>query len=759
MFKKIISLIILILVISSFSLNSFAMETDRNVDYNLLATFNIMNGDQNGDLHLDDYITRAEFAKMAVNVSTSKDNVSLALKVSPFYDVKNTHWASAYIKTSVDAGLFSGYLDGSFKPNNNITYEEVLTVVLRVLGYTDDDFGTSWPYSQLGIASNIGLSDNIDVKVGQPITRREVAQIIYDALDINYKNSTNKLINVFKATIIEDVVLLATSNEDNSIPANKILTSNGLFDNKIKNTSELLGKKGKLVIKDNNKAISFITEDLDINYEKYFIYSIVDNNIVTFKDGQFSNVKVDDTDLVYYNGNQALFGSVKSGLSIGNVINIKRNFSGDIEYITVNKGDIKGPNVYSLNDKESLKDFIVLKKGKISNVEELKQNDIYYYSSNLGLLLAYEEKVTGIYENAIPNKELLKQVIISGNTYNVESSLAFSKLSTVGEFKYGDIVTIYLGKDGGIANVESAHNDESTLVGYLINAGIKEATNTTNESNSKKTEYFIQLVLTDGTIVDYTARRDFSDYINSVGKIEFKDGVANFVKENYRYNNNKKISGMFNAEYGSFGDYIINKNIEILDIQTTQSHEMPLYVTVYPQRLNGVSISSSSVLYYELNEKNEVIKLILEDVTNDYYQFGIAQKVVKNDEGNMLFGSYLLNINGAEQQFTSNNQIFGVSSGNAVKMILKNGQLTHLTPLSSYSGNVDNVTHTYAEIKGNKYLLSDDVLIYYKNYDFDYFLITMDELIENKDDKYKNITAYYDKTQRSGGRIRILVVR
>ena len=45
---------------------------------------------------------------------------------------------------------------------------------------------------------------------------------------------------------------MATSNEDSSIPTNKILTSSGMFDNKIENVSELLGKKGKIVVKDNN---------------------------------------------------------------------------------------------------------------------------------------------------------------------------------------------------------------------------------------------------------------------------------------------------------------------------------------------------------------------------------------------------------------------------------------------------------------------------------------------------------------------------
>ena len=53
--------------------------------------------------------------KMLVSASTYKDKVSGASNSSPFKDVPYTHWAAGYIKTAVEQGWLTGYLDGSYK--------------------------------------------------------------------------------------------------------------------------------------------------------------------------------------------------------------------------------------------------------------------------------------------------------------------------------------------------------------------------------------------------------------------------------------------------------------------------------------------------------------------------------------------------------------------------------------------------------------------------------------------------------------------
>ena len=63
-----------------------------------------------------------------------------------------THWAAGYIKTAVQQGWLTGYLDGSFRPDKTVTLEEAATGVLKLLGYTTEDFSGSYPYGQLALS-------------------------------------------------------------------------------------------------------------------------------------------------------------------------------------------------------------------------------------------------------------------------------------------------------------------------------------------------------------------------------------------------------------------------------------------------------------------------------------------------------------------------------------------------------------------------------------------------------------------------------
>ena len=64
----------------------------------LLRELNIMSGDPDGNLRLDDYVTRAEFSKIAVAASSYRNSVASSSAVSPFKDVPYSHWADALCK-------------------------------------------------------------------------------------------------------------------------------------------------------------------------------------------------------------------------------------------------------------------------------------------------------------------------------------------------------------------------------------------------------------------------------------------------------------------------------------------------------------------------------------------------------------------------------------------------------------------------------------------------------------------------------------
>ena len=109
----------------------------------VLAALDIMVGDESGNLNLGATVTRAEFTKLAVAASTSRDAVGDTVSVKPYPDVPQSHWAAPYIKAAVDLGLVQGDLHGNFNPGRSITLAEGVTIVLRLLGYQDSGPGGS----------------------------------------------------------------------------------------------------------------------------------------------------------------------------------------------------------------------------------------------------------------------------------------------------------------------------------------------------------------------------------------------------------------------------------------------------------------------------------------------------------------------------------------------------------------------------------------------------------------------------------------
>ena len=56
-----------------------------------------------------------------------------ASAATTFPDIQN-HWAKSYIEAMTAAGMFKGYEDGNFKPENQLTTAEALALCARTIG-------------------------------------------------------------------------------------------------------------------------------------------------------------------------------------------------------------------------------------------------------------------------------------------------------------------------------------------------------------------------------------------------------------------------------------------------------------------------------------------------------------------------------------------------------------------------------------------------------------------------------------------------
>ena len=75
--------------------------------------------------------------------------------------------------------LISGDGTGRFNPDSPITYAQAVTILMRMLGYTDSQVGAVWPAGYLNLASSLGLTRGLNVGASSPITRGQAARLLY----------------------------------------------------------------------------------------------------------------------------------------------------------------------------------------------------------------------------------------------------------------------------------------------------------------------------------------------------------------------------------------------------------------------------------------------------------------------------------------------------------------------------------------------------------------------------------------------------
>jgi 2',3'-cyclic-nucleotide 2'-phosphodiesterase/3'-nucleotidase/5'-nucleotidase len=155
-----------------------------------LYDLGIINGRTDSEFAPNESITRAEFIKILVCVK----NVSLVYGESKFSDVADDAWYAPYVNSAYVNNITSGYDDGTFKPNQKITREDMATMIFRMAGYEEaeetpsfNDAGNISAYAKSAVAvlSQKGIVNGMDGNKFAPknsATRAQAAQIIYNYL-------------------------------------------------------------------------------------------------------------------------------------------------------------------------------------------------------------------------------------------------------------------------------------------------------------------------------------------------------------------------------------------------------------------------------------------------------------------------------------------------------------------------------------------------------------------------------------------------
>lgn len=236
--NKVLASLLVVALLISLVAPSFAGAAMVDINDDSVATaverlknFEIMEGYPDGTFKPDNTITRAEFAKIAVVAMGLGDAAAISAGSTLFKDVAADSWASGYINVASSQGLIVGFPDGTYKPNEEITYAQALTILVRLIGYGPVLDGKPWPQAYVTKAAEAGVTKGITTLApSADAARGLVARLLNNTLDAklleiaSYNANGEPLYTVSntKTLLTEklDVTRVKTATEDEFVVTN-----------------------------------------------------------------------------------------------------------------------------------------------------------------------------------------------------------------------------------------------------------------------------------------------------------------------------------------------------------------------------------------------------------------------------------------------------------------------------------------------------------------------------------------------------------
>lgn len=177
-----------------------------NIGLNYTDHFAYMVGYPNGTFKPDGNITRAEVATIIYRLMTPETRAKFSSADCMFSDVQAGMWFNESVCTLTNAGIISGYPDGTFKPNANVTRAEFSAMIARMFSVSYvgnnmfEDINGHWAESYINILAKLGIlkGDNGNADPDANLTRAQAAAMCNRLVG---RNSTNSSMNSCKDTI------------------------------------------------------------------------------------------------------------------------------------------------------------------------------------------------------------------------------------------------------------------------------------------------------------------------------------------------------------------------------------------------------------------------------------------------------------------------------------------------------------------------------------------------------------------------------
>lgn len=457
----------------------FADVTDQNtiMAVESLRLMGVLDGYNDNTFRPGAALNRAQFCKMAVYAMHGQEELGLYSTVTIFPDAKPTHWASAYINMASRKGVIAGYPDGKFHPERSVTVGQAVTILLRMLGYKDEDVGGVWPASYMAVGAAAGLTDGVGTNGNATLTRGQAARLFLNLLRADMKEKGSYLSSL-GGTVLKNQVLVTSSaaGPDGQETAMRLASGETVYQmaNGKASNGALNGLRGSLVLDKSGKALTFVPDAMGVQMT-ITVSSAKATQIVDVSGGTYS---VTGTTQTYYNGEEKPWSQVFSWVSAGSTVTLYLNSAGGADYIFVGGGSTANAAVI-VYDNGSTAGFADLtggatgyklyKNGAEVVAKDIQKYDVATYSPATNSIRVCDTRISGFYESCSPSPDEPETITLLGHDFPV---LATARES-VSRFKPGDQLTLLLTEDNQVAGAVEAQGSvaSSNAIGIVREGG------------------------------------------------------------------------------------------------------------------------------------------------------------------------------------------------------------------------------------------------------------------------------------------------
>ena len=161
---------------------------ELDIDLNIEDHYAYIVGYPDGTVGPNNAITRAEVATIFFRMLTDDAREHYYSITNSFTDVDSSDWFNVAVSTLSNAGVLTGYEDGSFQPNRSITRAELVTIAMSFFDFVEEnseelftDVAGHWADASINFAAQLGIVTGYGDGTFAPdktITRAETITII-----------------------------------------------------------------------------------------------------------------------------------------------------------------------------------------------------------------------------------------------------------------------------------------------------------------------------------------------------------------------------------------------------------------------------------------------------------------------------------------------------------------------------------------------------------------------------------------------------